>query len=207
MAIVIDALKSVREKKRLPTEAFFVDTNIVIAYKDPFGRSLDSKYATENEQVTEVVRRLKSFSLISFSTISVALEYFKHIQVGFFYKMHTGEKINYTTEQFKKLRESNIEFMNGWDLQLKLFNKLFVKVFPPYQLGIPIENLIQNFRGSQVDFGDHLLFSVMMSCKPEQHCVFSNDSDFYSFEENFYLLTTNKRIIEQASKEEKLLSV
>lgn len=54
MAIVIDALSLVRTNKRLPTEAFFVDTNVVIAFADPFSRSIELRYATLNAEITKI---------------------------------------------------------------------------------------------------------------------------------------------------------
>ncbi len=56
MALIIDALDTVKNKRRLPTEAFFVDTNIIINFKDPFGASYkDKNFQKINEDTTNVL--------------------------------------------------------------------------------------------------------------------------------------------------------
>ena len=63
MAIVIDGLNLVESKRRLPTEAFFVDTNVVIDFKDPFGRTNDEPYFEKrHEDASRVVSYLLSSS-------------------------------------------------------------------------------------------------------------------------------------------------
>lgn len=88
-------------------EAFFVDTNIIIAFEDPFGRSIDNpSIAKRNEEISRIVLYLKSLTFKGYTTITVALEYYKHIQVGFF-NVHTDRE-HFDSEQFKRLRDSDL---------------------------------------------------------------------------------------------------
>ena len=197
MAIVIDALSIVENKKRLPCEAFFVDTNIIIDSKDLFGRSLDSAFVAQtNFEVNQTLHYLKSSHHTSYSTLSVAVEYYKHLQVGY-YLTQTGEKY-FKTAEFKKKREGDIAFFTGWDLHLKSFKKLFTKNYPIHSMHELPSSILATFEGSRVDFGDHLLFTYVMKCEKNQRCIFTNDGDFYSYNEDFLLLTTNKNIIGKA---------
>jgi hypothetical protein len=202
MAIILDALDIVRNKKRLPVEAFFVDTNVIINYEDPFSRTLDDiARARINEDLTEALQGLKGMGYDRFTTPSVALEYYKHIQVSY-YQVFTNGKFN--IEDFKKRREEDIGFMAGWDLQIKTFKKLFKKKFPIVTTNIQSEQLIDSFKGEEIDFGDHLLSSFVLSLPSAQQCVFSNDSDFYKFPDQLFVLTTNPYIIKQAKFDKKL---
>jgi len=204
MAIVIDALDLVRNKKRLPREAFFVDTNILVDFIDPFSRSTtDPRLAARNVELAEVIHPLKSWGSKSLSTASVALEYYKYIQVGF-YKIETG-KDRLDTEDFKRLRDGDLDFMTRWDHQLKVFKRLFSKTFPLLDVTLTLADVLSTFEGSKVDFGDHLLFKATLASDPKLRCVFSNDADFYSFSGEIYLLTTNRRVIAKAASESKLL--
>lgn len=202
MAIVIDALKLVRDKKGLPTEAFFVDTNIVIDYTDPFGQSLDlHSLARRNERITEALSYLKSRNNVAYGSVGVALEYYKHIQVGF-YQVHTGAKFN--SDDFKQLRDNDIDFMNRWDGQMKAFKRVFTKNFPLYDSPTSFTELLPDFQGSSCDFGDHLLFATVMQRDPKMRSVFSNDMDFYSFPDSLFLLTTNQKLVQIAEGDKKL---
>ncbi|MDP1676383.1 MAG: hypothetical protein Q8L88_05900 [Bacteroidota bacterium] len=206
MAIVIDAMSIVENKKRLPCEAFFVDTNILIDYKDPFSTSLeDRRIALLNAELSKVLHYLKSLSLVSHTTVSVAVEYYKHLQVGY-YRTQTGS-LKFETNEFKKQRANDIAFFTGWDLQIKTFKKLFIKNFPIHFDSTFTPDILETFEGSKVDFGDHLLYNYMISCPEALRCIFTNDSDFYSYEGEFYLLTTNKKIISQARADKKLFPI
>jgi hypothetical protein len=169
MAIVIDAQQLVRNKTGLPTEAFFVDTNVLLDINDPFGLSLsDVMLAQRNEILSDIVHRLKSADGVrSFSTLSVALEYYKHIQVGFYQTQvnkapGAREALKFSTTEFKRLRDSDAQFMLGWELQLKLFKKTFSKNYQIYDASPQVSDVLSTFQGSKVDFGDHLLFKTVM---------------------------------------------
>jgi hypothetical protein len=202
MALVIDALNLIAAKKRLPTEAFFVDTNVLLDYQDPFGRSLDTpRIRRSSEEITKVMQYLRSQGVKSRTISAVALEYYKHIQVGF-YQVHTDKKFD--AEDFKKLRNNNIEFMDRWDSQISIFKKLFTKTFPLCDVGDLPSDLLSSFKGSEADFGDHLLWKSVQSLAEPLRCIFSGDNDFYSFPDEVFLLTINQRIIESASADGKL---
>jgi hypothetical protein len=201
MAIVLDALELVHDKKRLPTEAFFVDTNIVLDYADPFGRSLDrDSFARRNAEAREIIHWLKSQHHQAFSTISVALEFYKVIQVGFYqiFVDKTSLKVTPTRfdpEHFKRLRKSDVDFIERWNLQLRGFRRAFTKWFPVFHPQFEVSRLMQDFDGSQVDFGDHVLHLLVLASGEKRKCVFSNDADFASYPDDFYLLTTNPTIL------------
>lgn len=202
MAVVIDAKSLLVEKKRLPTEAFFVDTNIIIDYADPFGDSTAKpSFEKRNILITEILHRIKS-QYKSFSTITVAIEYYKHIQVNF-YNLHTQEK-KFDNEHFKELRREDVEFIERWDVQMKKFKRLFQKNFPLYSSDIPVTELLDTFKPSEVDFGDHTLYATTKASGDNYQCVFSNDSDFYTYGDDLYLLTTNNKIIKRARDDKKI---
>jgi hypothetical protein len=194
MAKVINALDLVRNKKRLPTEAFFVDTNIMIGFVDPFSRSIsDPVRQTLNENLTEVIKALKSQGIKGYTTTSVALEYYKYIQTGF-YKIEIS-KNRLDVEDFKRLRDTNVDFIVRWDNQLKVFKRNFSKAFPLFDIALSSMEAATDFEGSKVDFGDHLLFKAVTSIEERLRCIFTNDADFLAYPDDFYLLTTNMRII------------
>lgn len=197
MAIVIDALKLVRDKKRLPTEAFFVDTNIVVAYLDPFSQSsFDTQLEKSNVELREIIPALKGSGVKPFSTLSIALEFYKYVQVTF-YKIESG-KDKFDLGDFKEHRDNDIDFMTRWDNQIKVFQRTFVKTFPLYIHPALSPDVIKSFKGSRYDFGDPLISSVVFQCAEKMCCIFSNDSDFLAFSDELFLLTSNKKIIEAA---------
>lgn len=201
MAQVIDALDLVSNQKRLPTEAFFVDTNIIINYKDPFGSSYkDKRFEKLNEDTTEVLVHLKSLYK-AFTTLSVSQEYYKYIQINS-YKLYKQTK-EFKLQDFKKLRETDISFMNIWEKYLKQFKTVFTKNFKIIDKEFNGEDIIIEFKGSLADFGDHLLFYTM-KYEGVNKCIFSNDSDFYSYTDDFFLLTLNKNIINLAKQDKKI---
>ena len=203
MAIVIDALKLVNAKKRLPKEAFFVDTNVVIDFKDPLGRTNDSRsLAKRHGEVSVVISYLKSSRIAALATIGVVLEYYKNIQYGFY--LARAQKERFDNLDFKRLRDEDLEFMDAWDLQMKALKRTFTRNFPLYDASPAAVPTVSNFQGGSVDFGDHLLYATVMTAPESSRCVFSNDGDFYSFSDQIYLLTTNGKIIGKANREGKL---
>ena len=203
MAIVIDGLNLVESKRRLPTEAFFVDTNVVIDFKDPFGRTNDEPYFEKrHEDASRVVSYLKSSGVIAFATLGVVLEYYKNVQTGF-YLARTG-KAKFDTRDFKIRRDSDQDFMASWDLQMKALKKTFTRNFPLYDESPNAMETVSSFKGGSVDFGDHLLYETAMKAPQNRRCVFSNDGDFYTFPDELCLLTTNKEIVRSAEKDGKL---
>jgi hypothetical protein len=201
MATVIDALEIVQKNKKLPCEAFFVDTNIIVYYKDLFGESLT------NVSIQPIVNDVSgTFPILkskykSYCTLSVAIEFYKHIQINFYQKFLNKR---FDTEDFKKQRESNIAFFDGWDLQIKQFKKVFRKEIEVHLEALPEADIIESFEGSKVDFGDHAIYKTLMRCEKNLRCVFTHDSDFYSYQNDFYLLTCNPSIIREARKDGKL---
>ncbi len=202
MLTVVDVERLVKDKKKLPCEAFFVDTNIIIDYKDPFGRSsFDFSLARRNATITEAIDKLKSAGVRPHSTITTAQEYYKHIQVGF-YKLYVSKDIEeslgtaFDPEDFKTKRDSDVDFMAQWDLQMTQFKKTFSRNFPLLDLPANVHGLIDGFKGSSADFGDHALWHCALSAGIP--CVFSNDSDFLSFYDLKYLMTTSRKVLDRA---------
>lgn len=203
MAIVIDGLKLVNSKKRLPKEAFFVDTNVVIGFKDPLGRTNDSpSLANRHAEVSSVVSYLKSSGTAVFATLGVVLEYYKNIQNGYY--LARAQKEKFDNLDFKRRRDSDPDFMAGWDLQMKALKRTFTRNFPLYDTSPVATETLSGFQGGSVDFGDHLLYATLMTAPETSRCAFSNDGDFYSFPDDLYLVTTNGQIINRATKEGKL---
>ncbi len=203
MPIVIDGLQLVNSKRRLPKEAFFVDTNVVIDFIDPFGRSLESPSVAErNEKIAEVLGKLKGAEIPYYATLGVVAEYYKHIQNGF-YLIETRKKLFNSTD-FKKLRNSDVDFMDRWEGQMEELRRVFTKKIPAYDLSVNLPEVITTFNGNHADFGDYLLYKTVMACPEKMRCVFSNDADFYSFPDDLYLLTTNGKVIKTGEKDNKL---
>ncbi|HEY9167747.1 MAG TPA: hypothetical protein VIS48_16460 [Candidatus Kryptonia bacterium] len=190
-------------KRRLSKEAFFVDTNVVIDFKDPFGRtSIDRTIERRHGEISSIVGYLKSSGIKSLSTVSVILEYYKNIQVGF-YKVRTGNE-QFQIRDFKRLRDKDIDFMNAWDLQMKMLKRTFTRNFPVYDGSPNPGETVLNFAGGSLDFGDHLLYETVTVSPRNLWCIFSNDSDFYSLPDEIFLLTNNEEIIKSAEKNGKL---
>lgn len=205
MAVVIDAIDVVKNKKRLPVEAFFVDTNVIIDYLDPFSRSLeDRKMAKRNETVREVVGLLRNTGVRGFSTITVALEYYKHLQVGFYRAFLPAAKFD--PDDFKDRREKDPAFIQAWEGQLGVFKKSITKTFPLQPPTIQVEDLMKSFNGTVADFGDFALSNDVLHRQRERWCIFSNDADFYSFPDDLFLLTTFDKMIKRACDEGKLFA-
>ncbi len=204
MAIVIDSNDLTIKKKKLPTEAFFVDTNIIILYKDPFSISLNKpELSSISEKISKSISYLKSLHK-SYSTIYSAFEYYKHIQ-HHFYTSQTGEKF-LDTMNFKRLKIESTDFKNGWEYHIKAFKKVFYKNFLIFDSKENKSDLIYNFDSESMDFGDYVIWKAVESCQKSFHCIFSNDSDLYNISDGIYLLTTNSKIIAEAKKDGKLFS-
>ncbi len=202
MTIVIDSNDLTIKKKKLPTEAFFVDTNIIILYKDPFSISLNKPELNSiSEKISKSISYLKSHHK-SYSTIYSAFEYYKHIQHNF-YTSQTGEKF-LDTINFKRLKIENLDFKTGWEYHMKAFKKVFYKNFLIFDSKENKSDLIYNFDFESMDFGDYAIWKSVESCIPSYHCLFSNDLDLYNITDDIYLLTTNSKIIERAKAEGKL---
>lgn len=76
MPKVIDGDTLIKDFKRLPTEAFFVDTNIIIDFKDPFSATYKNTIKEKvNNKITQLLSTLKSAGIKSYTTFSVALEF------------------------------------------------------------------------------------------------------------------------------------
>jgi len=206
MAIVIDAKDILDNKKELPTEAFFVDTNIVILFKDPFGSYSQSSYREkEAEEIQKILHEIRSrLQLNVYSTRSIALEYYKYIQNGSIRSYNLVNNANYLPLQLKELRRDNQNFAEMWELRMKEFLKTFRKNFPIFKEEIDGTNILSDFNFENMDFGDHLLYKTVINCEPENRCIFSNDADFYSISDDLFLLTTNSKVIKQAGIDGKL---
>lgn len=207
MAIVIDAKDILVNKKELPTEAFFVDTNVVLDFKDPFGISSTNKHDEERIQLVQsVMHDLRSrLQTKPYSTTDTALEYYKHIQnktISLYKDINRIEKLSF--QDLKNLRKNEHHFRAAWENQMKVFVKTFKKTFPIFQKAILIDNILSDFNFENMDFGDHLLYKTVINCEPENRCIFSNDADFYSISDDLFLLTTNSKVIKQAGIDGKL---
>ncbi|MBD1206960.1 MAG: hypothetical protein H9535_00905 [Ignavibacteria bacterium] len=181
--------------RSLHCEAFFVDTNVLIDFKDPLGRALDKKDIERKEFVTDALTAIKSQGVASYSTLTVSIEYYKYIQTGF-YQTFANQKI--TTLDFKRLRETSPGFAEGWALHVRKFRETFAKKFPLYgetQANVDIRGMTE-----EVDFGDFALYDTVRRLTPTHRFVFSNDGDFYSFSD-ILLFTVNPTMIEKARKD------
>jgi hypothetical protein len=186
----------------LGCKAFFADTNVLIDFRDQFSRSLDSPEKKRGiEAIQRAVNALKGSGIVAYSTLSAAIEYYKHIQYGFF-RSYSQEDIPFKTDRFKALRQNDPNFANGWNLHIKKFTETFDKKFPIYKIHIP-QNLNVREMSSEVDFGDFALYAIVRHAEASNKYIFSNDGDFYSFTD-VHLFTTNGKIINQATNDGRL---
>ena len=193
MATIIDA-RDILSSKSLPFEGFFVDTNIIITFKDPFQVSDEDKYFSDNNiLLREIIPKFKSDGGKCWSIYSTALEYYKYIQVNYTRK-HTG-KDSFSTKNFKELKENDSEFKEGWQVQMNAFDKVFRKNFPIRADLVTSEDCRETFDPYHTDFGDHLLYSTIKNVDKNFKCVFTNDKDFISYPDDLILLTTNINIL------------
>lgn len=210
MSLVIDAEKLVKDKKELPTEAFFIDTNIIIDFKDPFGFSTTNNQVEKRTQlIQEILHDIRSRLQIDiYSTRSIALEYYKFIQnntVRIYKDIKKQPELD--SQDLKDLRNSDPHFRAEWELRMKEFLKVFRKTFPIYDEKILGSKVLSDFDFEKMDFGDHLLYKTVISCNKSMRCIFSNDQDFYNTSNDIHLLTINKKVIQTAKMENKLVSI
>ena len=199
MPVVIKPVSFLENKKSLSFEGFFVDTNIIISYQDPFGQS--SLKPDHYERIQESIHLLKSIGYKTFSTISVALEYYKHIQ----YNSYTlyFQKNKFDSRDFKLKKINHPVFSDTWSRQMKSFKKLFSKAFPFYDKSIGTID-INSFDFLNMDFGDHLLLNTLEGASSSFKAVFSNDKDFYNISDDIFLITLNSEVLSLAQKDKKL---
>jgi len=203
MATVIDASDILATNKSLPVEGFFIDTNIIISYKDPFGASLNNNSLTKyNNKVTEFLNRPNSSGSKAFSTISAAIEFYKFIQYGYFKTQFP--RIKFDTMKFKEFKRDSIKFRTGLETYYKLFKKIFQSVFPISVNNSDMIDYISDFDVLKSDFGDHSIIKEVLSHDKKYHGIFTRDADFYNYNEEFYLITFNNKIIAKATSEKKL---
>lgn len=210
MPKVINGTILAKDCRRLPTEAFFVDTNIIIKYKDPFGSSLNNpKEEKLNQGISDLLDRIKSAGKKSYTSLSVALEYFKYIQVTsyiLYKKSRFDEKnISWSLKDFKNLRKNGGEFKEYWESYLKVFKNTFKKNFVIIDKYLNTEEIMEDFLGENIDFGDHLLYKVSKQLSTIS-CIFTDDSDFYRINDgNLFLITFNNTILKEADSDSNLL--
>jgi hypothetical protein len=200
MSVVISPEDFILHKKSLNFEGFFVDTQIIIYNQDPFGKS-----TTENtkiyEEVQNAIHNLKSSSLKAFSTFPVLFEYYKHIQINS-YLLYL-RKTKFDDLDFKKQKRNNIDFALMWESQMKSFKRIFLKIFPIYDYNTNSNDLLNNFDFMNLDFGDHFLAYIVKNVDKRLKAIFSNDSDFYSLQDDILLITTNPLVIKKSKQEDK----
>lgn len=187
MAQIVAIDEILKPTPKYPIQNILVDTNIIINYENPFGWI----HASLNVKIVQYLNQLKSHYSVN-STLVTALEYFKYIQHGYyniFVKTHNGYFEKYTTREFKKLRLHNKEFADGWDLHLKAFKRTFRKHFPPFDISdikIYVEDVIENFDGTKVDFGDEILYQYASTLKFP--FIITMDRDFTNYPDKLNIL-------------------
>jgi len=187
MAVQINIDDILKPSPNYPIQNILIDTSTIINYEDPFGW-IDPKL---NETTVRYLEKLKSQYKVN-STLLTASEYFKHIQVGsynIFTKTQPGYFESYSTIEFKKLRRRNTDFANTWNLRLKKFKITLKKHFPPFDIEndkIYSLNLLDNFNGAEVDFGDEVLYRY--SLKTDFPLIITSDRDFESFPDNLHVV-------------------
>ncbi|MES2764464.1 MAG: hypothetical protein V4642_01240 [Bacteroidota bacterium] len=205
MLKVIDANSIISNtKKKLPNRvAFCVDTNIVIYFKDPFGESLKlERMKRLNPIVERVISILSSQGITRYTTHSVVLEYFNHIRFNQYRKFFGVEAFNFI--EYKKARKENPEFLEAWQRQLLIFNKLFKKTFKVIDSKIELDCL-DTFDGTKLDYGDHLILQEIYKLPADQRCLMSDDKDLYYTEGDCILISTNQTTVKQAASDGNLL--
>ena len=187
MATQITIDKILPPNSDYPITDIIVDTNVIIDYKDPFG----NVNPNVNSKIVDQINKLKSHFKV-YSTIISAIEYYKFLQYGYYniyIKIHSGNYAKYSTIEFKKLRRTDPDFSNGWDLRLKEFKRTNIKHFPPLNIDLnniyTIEN-IGTFDGSKADFGDEMIYKICQFLKFP--VVITKDKDFSSFPDDLNLL-------------------
>ncbi|MBU0559949.1 MAG: hypothetical protein KJ799_03790 [Bacteroidetes bacterium] len=202
MPKVINAENLIQQKEKLPTEAFFVDTNTIVYLNDPFGESESDGLVTElNPKLSRLYNYLANHHKC-YCTIEIAFEYYHHIKYG---TMKNFKKLRNNIEysDFKKLRKTDTEFHDIWNQRIRKFKRAFEKRFVLYNSHVDLEKLIISYK-SENDFVDHLFYSSVISLPDQFRCILTYDEDFYNYAEDFYLLTFNPKIISLAKRDDKL---
>ncbi len=199
MPVVIEPELFLKNKESLKFEGFFVDTNIIISYQDPFSKSFLQPLFFEETQ--ESIHNLKSAGYKTYSMVSVALEYYKYIQYNS-YTLYFRQK-KFDTQDFKLKKNDDVVFSDTWSRHMKTFKKLFTKAFP-FKNSIIALNNISEFDHANMDFGDHLMFKTLMDSVNSFKAVFSNDKDFYSLPDDIFLITLNPEVLRIAQQDKKL---
>lgn len=187
MAIRINIQDILKPTSKYPLQRILVDTNVIINYENPFA----FVQPILNTKTVDYLNQLKSHYQVN-STLVTALEFFKYVQVGtynVFTKTQPGHYEDFSTLAFKKLRRISADFTDHWNLRLKAFRRTFQKHFPPYDVTGAVlftSDLIANFDGSNVDFGDELLFRY--SLETEFPLILTSDKDFESFPDNLHVV-------------------
>lgn len=202
MPKVIDAEKLIAQKEKLPTEAFFVDTNSIVYFIDPFGESNNNNFVAElNPKLARLFNYLKN-SCKSFCTIEIAFEYYNHVKYG---TMKNFRKIDPTIEHsdFKRLRKIDNNFQDIWEQRIRKFKKVFEKQFILHKSNLSLDTLTSSY-SFENDFIDHIFYNSIMSLPQNLRCIVTYDEDFYNYSGDYFLLTYNEKIIAMAKKENKL---
>ena len=202
MPFVIDAEELVEKKEKLPTEAFFVDTNTIVYLIDPFGESQsDGLVADLNPKLQRLFNYLKNYH-DCYCTVEVAFEYYNHIKFG---TMKTQKMLNnnISYRDFKRLRKTDPLFQDVWNKRIKKFKKVFDKSFILRDMPLDTEKLLADFQ-SENDFIDHVFYHSIIHSERKNWCILTHDADFYTYLGDFYLLTFNREIITSAKNDGKL---
>ncbi len=186
MAKRLNIEELLRSTNTHPIERILVDTNVVINHKNPFG------YVSPafNSKVTRVVNRLQQKFPLN-ATLMTASEYFRYLQVGYYNIFVKTQKVKYkkySAGQFKRLRKNDEEFARGWDLRLRSFRLTFTQLFPPFHPSASIfnENIIAQFDGAQVDFGDEVFYQIAL--QTGFPVILTTDRDFAAFRDDLNII-------------------
>ncbi|MBL7975197.1 MAG: hypothetical protein JNJ85_09810 [Candidatus Kapabacteria bacterium] len=204
---VLSAESFVQKCKELRKEALFVDTNIIIQWKDPLGTaSSQNTIATNlNVELTKSVTDLKDKQLKIYSTLSTAIEYFWFVRYHYFMRELKG-KLKFDTREFKRLKKDDSSFALGWQQQMKNLKKVFITNFPIYTQTLDKTFLFGFTEISlDIDFGDYTIFQTVLQAPPEHRVLFSNDSDYLACHDKDFLLITTSAFILKESESRGLL--
>lgn len=202
MPKVISAENLLQQKERLPTEAFFVDTNTIVYLVDPFGESQSDGLVAELNPKLERLHNYLRNNHRCYCTVEIAFEYYHHIKYGTmknFRKLKS--EVNY--KDFKKVRRTEIDFQDIWNKRIRKFKRVFEKRFALFNTNVDLVELIKSYN-SENDFIDHLFYNSIVSLENKYRCILTHDEDFYNYPEDFYLLTYNQNVISNAENDGRL---
>jgi hypothetical protein len=92
-----------------------------------------------------------------------------------------------------------------WKRHIKDFKKIFRKNFQIIDVPMEPMKVLEEFKGEDIDFGDHMLYETFKS-NLGINCIFTHDSDFYNInDDKLNLITFNKNIIAQAESDSNLI--